>query len=433
MRQVVLAVSLVSTLTTTLNGCSFNASQHRAGLLPLLSTPSIGQSVSAVDNAVTLSAEEVEFLLSLDSSGQLKGLAEQALVRDQADQAIVDRVEQARVLFSTQPEKFESDFFTAVQALPSPLRRRYLSSQAGILAQRKALLVEIARAYLLARACAFREQTATGVLQHRIDQIDLTRGQFLNGTLLRDDLHQSMVFLTQARLQSESARQRRIDAFKALHLLTGREPKGLALPFLLSGSHQPHPAWLSDLPSDRLLDRFDIQAAEKLLVTDHTAISVARASFFPSIRLSTSDGLASDNVHALFSNSSTTWSFAPRQPLGSQSGTGRATSLNQRTSISNYQKVIQRAFKDMADALAERHALLQRIRSQSVLGELARGQLKDRLVQASDAISKLDKLAASIQVLQTDQALGDTQLAIELNLLSLYKVLYGADASAIPS
>jgi multidrug efflux system outer membrane protein len=103
-------------------------------------------------------------------------------------------------------------------------------------------------------------------------------------------------------------------------------------------------------------------------------------------------------------------------------------------SVANYEKVVQNAFKDMVDGFAERDALMHRIRSQSALNDIAQEQLEHRKAQvARGDASKFEEIAAQIQAAQSEQALIDTKLAIQMNLLSLYRVLYGADASAIPS
>ncbi|MNJ55025.1 Antibiotic efflux pump outer membrane protein ArpC precursor [compost metagenome] len=141
----------------------------------------------------------------------------------------------------------------------------------------------------------------------------------------------------------------------------------------------------------------------------------------------------------MFSHGTGTWLFVPQITLPIFDGGRNQANLDlaqarKNISVANYERTIQNAFQDMVDGLKERKTLLQRVRSQSELNGLAQELAVRRQRQfARGDISQLEATAALVQAVQTEQVLTQTRLAIQMNLLSLYRTLYGADASAISS
>ncbi|HBO1619574.1 TPA: efflux transporter outer membrane subunit [Pseudomonas aeruginosa] len=459
-------------------GCSLTPGYERpAQSLPMLSG-SMSPAPTDQDMHTLLSPEELKFLDGLDGSGQLKVLAVRGLQHNRDYAVAVLRVDQARAEYGLadadslptlraggQVERqhfnnktlnetygqrfsaatvgisdFELDFFGRVKALSESARHEYLATEFGQQAARKALIAEVAHRYLFMRAAASRQQGADALLVHRKTQLRLAQKQESAGDISREELQAVHALQAQAEQQAEEASLQLDKARNALEHEIGYE---LAIDTDRqqgpSEAEKPAPIWLANLTSEHLLQRFDVQAAEERLKAANASIGAARAAFFPSITLSTSSGIASEHLHDLFSSGTGTWLFAPQINIPLFDGGRNQANLDlakvrKEVGIANYEKAIQSAFRDMADGLHEREALLQRARSQSALNDIAQEQLVSRQAQARRGdVSRLDELAAHIQAVQTEQALLETRLAIQLNLLSLYRVLYGADASAISS
>ncbi|QXI30902.1 efflux transporter outer membrane subunit [Pseudomonas vanderleydeniana] len=470
----VLAIAIAS-----LGGCSLTPRYERPGIAlhSLSTTPE--QDQEALTHLSLLTKEEAELLDGLDRSGQLKQLAVRALLHNRDYQIAMLRVEQARAEYGIaradrlptvqgtgQMERqdfsdrslnevygqrystatvgfndFELDFFERVKALSESARHQFFATQLGQQASRKALIAEVAQACLMLRAEADRQQRAEMLLQRRKQQVELAQREAEAGGLSQEELQASMATLSQAQQHVLDTVQQLAKARNALGLLTGyTSPLNTISQTPDTGStEQAEAAWLTNLDSERLLGRFDVQAAEEQLKAANASIGAARAAFFPSIRLSTGAGVASKHLHGLFSDSTGTWLFVPQINIPLFDGGRNQANLDlakvrKKISVAHYEKVIQHAFRDMVDGLAERDVLLQRIHSQSALNTLAQQQLEHRKAQASrgDA-SKADELRAQIQAAQAEQALAETRLALEMNLLSLYRVLHGADASALSS
>ncbi|MFK8397785.1 efflux transporter outer membrane subunit [Pseudomonas sp. BGr12] len=470
--------AILAFVIATLPGCSLTPSYDRPDLpLPLL-TGSASIDGDGPKLATLLSEEETDLLDGLDGSGQLKRLAMRALLHNRDYAIALLRVEQARAEFGVgkadrfptiqatgQLERqqfndrklnevygqryaaagigvgeFELDFFERVKALSEVSRHQYLATELGQHATRKALIAEVAQRYLLMRAASSRHESAKALLSHRQKQLLLAQRQVEAGEISREDLQAVGAAAAQAEQQAREAELQLAKASNALEQETGYEVPVQAHGYRQIAEDEPgNIGWLSNLSSSQLLERFDVQAAEEQLKASNASIGAARAAFFPSITLSTSAGIASEHLHDLFSNGTGTWLFAPQINIPLFDGGRNQANLDianarKQISVANYEKTIQSAFRDMVDGLSERETLLLRIRSQSVLNQLAQEQASRRQEQAhrGDA-SQLDALASQIQAVQTEQALVETRLAIQLNILTLYRVLYGADASAIPS
>src|SRR5690606_4754461 len=111
------------------------------------------------------------------------------------------------------------------------------------------------------------------------------------------------------------------------------------------------------LPSDLLLTRPELQQAEQLLIAANADVGAARAAFFPRISLTASFGYASSSLNGLFDPSGHIWSFAPQitQPLfqfGRLRGELRVAELRKAEAVAQYERAIQIAFREVADALA---------------------------------------------------------------------------------
>jgi outer membrane protein TolC len=190
----------------------------------------------------------------------------------------------------------------------------------------------------------------------------------------------------------------------------------------------------ADLPSSALLRRPDIQAAERLLQGSYASIGAARAAFFPSITLTTSVGTASNQLSGLFGAGNGTWSFAPqiRLPIfdgGRNRANLRVAEVARETAVAQYDKAVQTAFREAADALADRATLQERLQAQTSLVANTQRALDLTLARwRLGADSYLAVLDAQRSLYTAQQGLIGLQLTEQVNRVTLYKVLGGWSA-----
>jgi multidrug efflux system outer membrane protein len=180
-----------------------------------------------------------------------------------------------------------------------------------------------------------------------------------------------------------------------------------------------------------LLRRPDVRQAEQQLIAAHFNIGAARAAFFPRITLTGSAGVASGHLSDLFKSGHAAWSFAPQliQPLfdaGRNQGNLDLAKANRDIAVAQYERAIQSAFREVADALAGRATLGDQLNAQRK--QLEAEQARSRLVELrwrNGAASSLELLDAQRSLFAAQQALLQLQAQSTQNLATLYKVLGG--------
>jgi multidrug efflux system outer membrane protein len=220
----------------------------------------------------------------------------------------------------------------------------------------------------------------------------------------------------------------------ALSVLVGRNPGPIARS---SQSSLHTPVVPAGLPSDLLVRRPDILQAEQQLIASNALIGAARALFFPRISLTGLFGFASGSLGSLFTGPAHSWTFTGDVAGPIYAGGGITAAVDQAEarrdqSLANYELVIQNAFRDVEDSLADlRHSAELRDTAQRRVDVLRRGlQLANLRYENgySDYLEVLDTERGLFSAeLQLASAQGDYQRA----LVNLYRAL-GGDWNAVP-
>jgi len=329
---------------------------------------------------------------------------------------------------------WELDLFGRVASLKEAALSQFLASEATRQAVQVSLVASVSSAWLGLQNTDDQIALTRQTLASRVDGLGLTKLRFDNGTATALDLRQaeSLVASAQATL-AQLTRQRAQEA-NALALLVGQ---GAALPAAPASrvpvfdQAMPLAEVPVGLPSDVLLQRPDVRAAEQQLVAANAQIGAARAAFFPRISLTASVGTASTQLSNLFSSGSWGWTLAPQAVLpifdaGRNQAGLESARAGQAIAVAQYEKAIQTAFKDVADALVAREPLAEQWRAQQALlvAESERARLTDLRVSGGVA-SQLELLDAQRSLFGAQQALLQTRLALAQNQVALYKALGG--------
>ena len=186
------------------------------------------------------------------------------------------------------------------------------------------------------------------------------------------------------------------------------------------------------LPSDVLLNRPDIRAAEQQLMAANANIGAARAAFFPRITLTGSYGRVSPELSDLFGGGAVrAWSFAPKITLpifdwGRLRANLKASEASRDIALAQYEKAIQTGFREVADALAGRATLGDQLVALEAQATASRESYRLAELRYRNGIaSYLHLLDAQRTLFSTEQALVQTRLMERLNQVTLYKALGG--------
>ncbi len=334
---------------------------------------------------------------------------------------------------------FELDFWGRVRNLSEAARSEYLATIEGQRAFRLILIREVASAYLFSLELGERIALAEATVQSREDGLEIARVRLEAGITSALEFRQAESLLTQAEAELAGLRLAKARNDNALAVLVGA-PVPAPLPDPVPLAQQVTAETLAPgLPSELLIARPDILAAEERLRAARADIGAARAAFFPSISLTGSLGFASTELADLFGADGLTWSFGPSITLpifnrGRLRGNLTVVQANEQIAIASYELTIQTAFREVADALAGRRYLAEQVaaqergtRAQREIAELARIRYREGVVRY------LEVLDAERNLFAAEQALLTLRRAQADNLVTLYVALGGGGSGSSTS
>ncbi|MBM6576276.1 efflux transporter outer membrane subunit [Microvirga sp. SRT01] len=326
---------------------------------------------------------------------------------------------------------FEVDLFGRVRSLTRAALDRYFATEAAARATRLTLVGDIADAWLTYAAdqslLRIAQDTATSAQR----SVVLTRARLRGGIAPRTDVAQAEQILATA--ESDLALQRTAVAqdANALQLLVGAPVDPALLPTTLDEASATVAALPAGLDSQILLRRPDVVQAEYELRATNAEIGAARAALFPNISLTGLVGFASNALSSLFKGDSFTYSVAPNvgYPIF-RAGAGRAgvvfSQAQRDAALATYERAIQSAFRETADALARQGTIDQQLSANRRFAAAAADTL--RLTEASyrGGISPfLNTLDAQRSFYTAQRQFVATQLTAASNRVTLYRVLGG--------
>ncbi|HMC17342.1 MAG TPA: efflux transporter outer membrane subunit [Albitalea sp.] len=333
---------------------------------------------------------------------------------------------------------YELDLFGRVRNLSEAALAQYLGTEEGRKAAQMSLVAAVATNYLSLLADDDLLAVTRATLATREESFKLTKLKFDNGAASELDFRQAESLLEGARVTlAQLTRQRMLDE-NALALLLG-QPVPADLPSGLPLTGQQVLAELpAGLPSELLTRRPDVRAAEQQLIAANANIGAARAAFFPRITLTGSVGSASTALSGLFKSGSFAWTFAPQALLpifdaGRNQANLDLARVNRDIAVAQYERAIQTAFREVADALAGRATLGDQLRAQ--LAQLHAEEVRFRLADLryrNGVASYLDVLDAQRALFLAQQATVQTQALQAQNLVIVYKTLGGGWSEAAP-
>jgi multidrug efflux system outer membrane protein len=326
---------------------------------------------------------------------------------------------------------FELDFWGRVRNLTESARADYLATVHAQRAFRLSLIQDVASAYLASLETAEQIRLADTTVQSRREGVRIAPGRQRAGLTSALDLHQAESLLAQAEAALAGLQLTQVQVSNQLLVLVGG-PVAEPLPTPLPLGRQTNSTMLAEgLPSDLLLVRPDVLAAEERLRAAEADIGAARAAFFTTISLTGALGFASNARRTLVGDDGLTWSYGPSlatpifnwQRLRGNATVARAQG---QIAVADYERTIQVAFQEVSNALAGRRYLADQVAAQE------RGTVAQRQIAALARTRYLEGVVSYIEVLDAERNLfASEQQLLRLrranaeNLVSLYAALGG--------
>lgn len=325
---------------------------------------------------------------------------------------------------------YEVDLFGRVQSLKDQALEQFLSTEQAVRSVRLSLVAEVANNYLTLAADRERLKLAKETLESQRVSYNLIKSRFSVGASSELDLRQAQTSVDSARVDVARYTSQVAQDENLLALVVGGPVPAELLPsgFEAAGMMRE---LSSGVPSEVLQRRPDIMEAEHLLKGANANIGAARAAFFPRITLNTSIGTSSDQLSGLFSPGSFAWGFAPQFTLpifdfGRNKAGLTVAERDRDIYLAQYEKSIQSAFREVADALAVNGTISEQLEAQQSLTHATSESYRLSRARYLGGISSyLDVLVSQRSLYTTQQGLIGVNLTRLSNLVTLYKVLGG--------
>jgi multidrug efflux system outer membrane protein len=326
---------------------------------------------------------------------------------------------------------YELDLFGRVQSLKDQALEQYFATEQAQRSVQLTLVSQVAATWLAYAADRERLQLAKDTLVNQQESYTLIKSRFDAGVSNSLTLNQALTTLESAKVDIARYTTLVAQDENALSFVVGSSVPSDLLPQTLSESLTSLKNIAPGLPSDVLLNRPDILQAESQLKGFNANIGAARAAFFPKITLVSSVGFGSTELSGLFNGGAFAWSFAPRISLpifdgGSNKANLKVAEVDRDIAVAQYEKTIQTAFREVADALAQSGTIDEQLAAQQSLTDATSESYKLSQARFDKGVdSFLTVLDSQRSLYGARQGLISTRQARLASLVTLYKALGG--------
>lgn len=328
---------------------------------------------------------------------------------------------------------YELDFFGRLRSLKDRALYQFLGTEEARHSAQISLVAEVASTYLSLVADNERLKLAEETRISQQSSYELTKRRFELGSASELDLRQAQTSVESARVDVARYTGQLAQDRNALALLIGKplpDDLDLAQPGTLA-SVSPLASVPDGVPATVLQRRPDVLQAERQLQAANANIGAARAAYFPSITLTASGGVSSSQLSELFKGGTGSWSFSPQLTLpifdaGRISANLKVAEADRAISLAQYEKAIQTAFREAADALIQRDPLNRQLDAQQSLVEATTASYRLSRARFDKGVDNyLVVLDSQRAQYAAQQGLITVRLAGLTNQVTLYKVLGG--------
>lgn len=318
------------------------------------------------------------------------------------------------------------------------LRRSTESARAELLATVEArnvvtitLVADVASFYLLLLDVDARIEIAERTKNTREESLRIIEARFDKGTVPLIDVNQAQIELADAVAELSALKRQQGLAENSLSVILGRNPGPIIRSKQDPVSTLDIPEIPVGLPSELLERRPDVRQASQQLAAQTARIGVAEALRFPSLALTGSLGLASDDLSGFLSSENKVWGISanllgPIFDAGRNKSRVEAERARTEQLVSNYQLTVLRSFQEVDDALIEIHTYRQE------------AEARERQVRSARSATDLSRarydggVTSYLEVLESERSLFRAELLASATrreqivaIVRLYKALGG--------
>ncbi|AWY19907.1 efflux transporter outer membrane subunit [Moraxella bovis] len=326
---------------------------------------------------------------------------------------------------------YELDLWGRVASAKEAALHDYLAQNSAKDAAQISIISAIAQGYVNLSYAMAQRQLALETLKTREHSLFINNKRFEAGIDAKSTSLQAEASLESAKLAVYQADANILKTKNALQLLLGTPIPVELLPDLGVNNITTQSLFSTGLPSELLYYRPDIVQAEHRLKAAGANINVARAAYFPSIRLSSNIGYGSTDLGDLFKSGAFSWSVGPSISLpifdaGYRRANYEVAQIGQKQALVNYEKTIQTAFKEVSDVLATRATMEHQLNSQYRLQKNYQETYNIAHARFRSGLDNyLNVLDAERSLFANQQSILNLELQKILSQIELYQVLGG--------
>ena len=326
---------------------------------------------------------------------------------------------------------YELDFWGRVRSLKDNALDTYLATASARDATQIALVGQVAQAWLAYSYANANLKLAEQTLKAQLESYNLNKKRFDVGIDSEVPVRQAQISVETARSDVAQYKTQVEQAENLVNLLVGQVVPRDLLPQDGVTKVTSTQIFNTGLPSDLLVNRPDVRAAEFRLSAAGANIGAARAALYPTIRLTGSAGFASRELSDLFESGSQVWSIGPSLDIplwdwGTRKANIKISETDQQIMLSDYEKSIQSAFREVNDALAVRKYIADRVAAQKRLVDATNTTYRLSTARFRAGIdSYMTVLDAQRSAYAAEQGLLLLEQANLNNQIELYKALGG--------
>lgn len=293
---------------------------------------------------------------------------------------------------------YEIDLWGRVRRSFESARQSLVGAEAARQALLLSLQAEVAEAYFgvqsLDRELGLLDRTVV----IRREALAIFEQRAKAGMLAEFEVQRGLVEVASAEADLEATRRLRVIEWNRLAVLCGKPPA--AFEARVSSNLVALPAPSPGLPAALLERRPDVAEAERTLAARMAQIGVARAAFFPSVRLTASGGFLSGEVSDLFQWDSHVWSIGPSVSVPVFAGGRNRAGVEQaraayEEAVANYRQQVLVAFREVEDSLASSQFLSRELEARRVASEAATAAARQAFARyQAGAVNFLDVVDA---------------------------------------
>ncbi|GAF55584.1 RND efflux system, outer membrane lipoprotein CmeC [Psychrobacter sp. JCM 18901] len=334
---------------------------------------------------------------------------------------------------------YELDFWGKIASLKDQALQNFLATTAAKDSTQISLISNIAQSYANLSYSLAQLKLAEATVESRERSLFIADKRFEAGIDAKLPSLQAAASLESAKLAVLRAQTSVLQSRNALQYLVGGAIPNELIPTPAVSNITSQQIFNAGLPSELLRYRPDVLQAEYNLKAAGANIEVARASYFPSISLTSSVGVSSGSLNDLFKNGAVGWSFGPSISVpifdaGRLDANYDVAQIEREQTLASYESSIQTAFREVSDVLATRATLGEQLEAQYRLQDNF-----EQTYQIADARFKagldnyLDVLDAQRSLFSTQQGILDLELQKIVSQIELYQALGGGANLDVPS